>query len=284
MDKIKIMTDTASDITLEIAEKYGIHLVPINFVIDGKNVKDKIDISTAEFYKYMSTHCEIPKTSQVTVADHIDEFKKFCDEYSIIYVTISSKGSGSMQSAVLAKNEILEENPNADITIIDSMSFTYGYGYHVIQAAKMANAGAKKEEIISMLRERIPKTEIILSVETLEYLQKGGRISPTAKILANVLDITPILAVEDGLVMSREKVRGKKKVISKMTDMVLQNADLESDMPIIIMQGNVPDKAEKMRDMIAEKTGRNDSEIVEVGACIGIHTGPGVIAYIYQKK
>lgn len=284
MDKIKIMTDSASDITLADAEKYGIHIIPINLTIDGKSIKDRFDITIEEFYDYLETHSEIPKTSQITVNDHLEEFKKFSDEYSIIYVPISSKGSGSFQSANIAKNEILEDNPNADITIIDSMSYSYGYGYWVLEAAKMVQNGAKKDEIVSMIEKGLATNSILLAPLTLDYLVKGGRISSTAKIFANVLDINPIMAIEGGLVTSRDKIRGKKKVISKMVDILNEEADHSSDKPIIIMHGMLPEIAQKMKEKLLEKTEFKNVITAEIGPCIGIHTGPGAYAFIYPKK
>lgn len=284
MKKIKIMTDSASDITLADAEKYGIHIIPINLTIDEKNVKDRYDITIEEFYEYLGTHSEIPKTSQVTVSEHIDEFKKFSDDYAVIYVPISSKGSGSYQSACLAKSEIEDENPDTDITIIDSMSYSYGYGYWVMEAAKMAENGASKEEIVEMIKTGLDTNGIILAPLTLDYLVKGGRISPTAKIIANVLDLNPIMSIEDGLVNSRDKVRGKKKVIAKMVDIINEEADHESEKPIIIMHGMLPEIAEKMKEKLLEKTDFKNVIFGEIGSCIGIHTGPGAYAFIYPKK
>ena len=286
MKKIKLITDTASDITLETAKEYGIHLIPINLNIGGKAIKDKYEISNKEFYEYLETHDDIPKTAQISIGEHIDEFKKFVDEYSIIYVPISSKASGTNQSAQLAKNEILEENPDADITIVDSMSFSYCYGYWVIEAAKMAENGSSKEEIVEMLEDRLARTKAVFAVDTLDYLQKGGRISSTAKIVANVLDITPILAIEDGLVVSRDKIRGKKKVIPKMLEIVNEEAEKNTENTVIVIHGNNPEKAEFMREKLLEKTAFTNTVYAEVGPCIGIHTGPGAHAYVYltEKK
>ena len=284
MKKIKLITDTASDLTLEIAKEYDIHLIPINLNIDGKQLKDKYDISNDEFYNYLETHDEVPKTAQISVGEHIDEFKKFVDEYSIIYVPISSKASGTNQSAQLAKNEILEENPDADITIVDSMSFSYCYGYWITEAAKMAKKGASKEEIVEMLEDRFSRTRAVFAVDTLDYLQKGGRISSTAKIVANVLDITPILSIEDGLVVSHEKVRGKKKVVAKMLEILNEEAEQNPENPIIIMHGNNIEKADMMKEKLLEKTSFTNTVYGVVGPCIGIHTGPGAHAYVYLTK
>lgn len=284
MKKIMISTDTASDISLETAEQYGINLIPINITIDGKEYKDRYDISPEKFYELLTESKEIPKTAQVTVLEHMEAFKKYVDEYIIIHVTISGSASGTNQSAHLAANEIMDENPDADITILDPSSFSYGYGQPVIEAAKMANECKTKEEIIAYLTERFEKCTIFFAPETLDYLQKGGRISPKAKILANVLDITPVLAIEEGLVMSKEKVRGKKKVIGKIADMVNETADHDKEQKIVIMHGNDPEKAQKVKQVLIEKTGFTDYEEHILGPTIGIHAGPGAFGVIFQGK
>jgi len=284
MKKVLISTDTASDISLETAEKYGINLIPINLSIDGKEYKDRYDITAEKFYELLPLCDEIPKTAQVTVLEHMESFKKYSDECSIIHVTISANASGTNQSAHLAANEIKDENPDADITILDSSSFSYGYGLYVIEAAKMANEGKSKEDIIDYLTKSFENCKILFAIDTLEYLQKGGRISPKAKILANVLDINPILAIEDGLVINKEKVRGKKKVIGKMIDLINESADYDNVQKIAIMHGNDIEKAEKVKQVLMEKTKFTQCEIEILGPTIAIHAGPGAYGIIFQGK
>ncbi|MBQ8588204.1 MAG: DegV family protein [Clostridia bacterium] len=284
MKKILISTDTASDISPEIAEKYNINLIPINLTINAKEYKDRYDISPEEFYEILPTCAEIPKTAQVTVVEHMESFQKYVDDYSIIHVTISANASGTNQSAHLAANEIMDDNPDADITILDSASFSYGYGVYLIEAAKMANEGKSKEEIIAYLTECFNKCTIFFMLDTLDFLQKGGRISPKAKILANVLDINPILTIQDGLVMNKEKVRGKKKLIGKISDMVSELIDSEKPHKIAIVHSQAPETAEKLRDAIIDKTGMTEYAIETLGPTIGIHTGPGAVGVIFQGK
>ncbi len=284
MKKVKITTDTASDISLETAEKYGIHLIPINLYINGKQLKDRYEISPKEFFEILPKCEEIPKTSQVTVTEHMDEFKKFADEYAIIHIPISANASGTFQSATLAANEIKDENPDADITVVDPASFSYGYGYYVVEAAKMVQEGKSKEEILSFLEDGFSHTKILFAPATLEYLKKGGRISSKAKILADVLDITPILTIEDGLVMSKDKVRGKKKVMGKIADMVNELMDKDHSQPFVIMHGNDEEKMIKFKEVLTERTGKTDFVIEELGPTIGLHAGPGAFGVIFRGK
>lgn len=280
---IKIITDTASDITLDLANKYNIHLIPINLTINGTEYKDKYDISTDEFYKELEKCSELPKTSQITVSQHYDTFKEF-GEYSIIYCPISKNASGSASSAFMAKNMFEEENPESDITIINCETFSYCYGLWVIEAAKMAMNNATKDEIVSMIEENISKTEAIFAVDDLKYLKKGGRISSAENLVANVLDIKPILTIKDGLVVSYDKVRGTKRLYSKLVEILKSNATDDFNQSIVIYHSNSIDKAEKLKEMIAENTNFNNFIIVEIGPTIGIHTGPGALALSYIKK
>ncbi len=284
MKPIKIMTDTCSDITLETAEKYGIHLLPIHIIFGEKEYLDQYDIGAKEFYKMLESSDVHPKTAQVTVQEHTDAFMKYAKDYTIIHIPISANASGTYQSACLARENVIEENPDADIHIFQNDRFSYGYGFWVIEAAKMASEGKSADEILSMLKEKIYNTEIIFSVSTLDYLQKGGRISSASKVIANVLDITPILEIKDGLVVSKEKVRGSKKVFSKMAAILSENISDDTEQTICVMHSDDIERANKLIEKIKENTPYTNFKTEHLGPCVGIHAGPGAIGVIYQKK
>lgn len=284
MKPVKIITDTCSDITVEIAEKYGIHLLPIHILFGDKEYLDRYEISAGEFYDKLKSSDVHPKTAQITVQEHMDAYLKFADDYTIIHIPMSANASGTYQSACLARQNVLEEKEDAEIYVYENCQLSYGYGLWVIEAAKMASEGKSAEEILDMLDKKIKNVEVLFSVSTLDYLQKGGRISSTAKIIANVLDISPILAVEGGLVVSKEKVRGSKKVIGKIASMVAENALDDAQQKIYILHGDDIDKANKLMEKIKEITPFTNFETEIIGPCIGIHAGPGAFGVIYQKK
>lgn len=284
MKPIKIITDTCSDITPEIAEKYGIKLLPIHIIFGEEEYLDGFEITTDEFFEKLTSGSDHPKTAQVSVQEHTDAFMSLADDYEIIYVPISANASGTYQSAVLAKNTVLDEKEDAVIHIFENNTFSYGYGLWVIEAAKMASEGKSSDEILTMLSDKIFSTDIILNVQTLDYLQKGGRISSASKIIANVLDISPILAIEDGLVVSRTKVRGSKKVFGKMVSIVDENCGGNYDQTICIMTGPNTEFADKLIEVFKEKTQFKNFICGKIGACIGTHTGPDVLGIIYQTK
>ena len=284
MKKIKIITDTASDITLEKAKEKDIHLIPINININGVSYKDRYDIDCKSFNKMLSESDEIPKTSQITVSEHYDEFKKFSNDYIIIYCCISAESSGTIQSANMAKQMILEENPDSQIYIVECHTFSYCYGYWMIKAADMAKQGATVQEIIDMFETNSGNTEAIFVVDDLTYLEKGGRIKPATKIIGNLLDIKPILTIEDGLISSIDKVRGTKKVNKKLLEILTENISDDYNQDVFIFHIDALDRATQLKQLLEENTPYKNSIIVEVGPTISVHAGPGTLGYGYLKK
>ncbi len=281
MKKIQLITDSASDINLSLANEKGIHVIPMNITFGDKSYKDQYEMTTDEFYARIRTEADLPKTAQVSINDFQEVFVKYVD-CDIICFLLSSKASGTYQNACIAKKMVEEEYPDASITVLDSNSFTYAYGMWLVYAADMVNAGASVDEITSFLTECGKNTEIMLTVDNLDYLQKGGRIKSSAKIIANVLDLHPILYTEDGLIMSFSKVRGTKKLIDKLADIVAER--ISDDHRIAVLDADAPESGEKMKEAILSRI--PDAQIMRsaVGACIGVHAGPGAFGVIYRKK
>ncbi|HSQ33311.1 MAG TPA: DegV family protein, partial [Peptostreptococcaceae bacterium] len=216
MSNIKVVCDSLSDIPKTLIDEYDIDVVPLTIIIEGKEYRDGVDISINEFYKKLRTEKVIPKTSQATYMQFKEVFDKHIkDGKTILYVGGSSAASGTYQSGIMAKNDI-----DGDIYTFDTMNFSYGSGMQVVQAAKMAKEGKNIEDILKQLQIMKDKMDVIFSVDTLEYLQKGGRISSTKAAIGTMLNIKPILEVRDGLVTNIAQVRGKKNVISKMVELV----------------------------------------------------------------
>ena len=194
MKNIKIICDTMSDLQPGIAEKYDIDILPANIIFNEKEYKAGIDLTTEEFYKMLRSSKEIPKTSQIPILTFMDTFTKYIDEgKTIIYLAGSSAASGIYQTANLVKNQI--EGP---LYIFDTYSLSVGSGMLVEEAAKMAMDGKSVDEIINRLDEMKANSHVYFSVDSLEYLYKGGRISSTKAAVGTLLNIKPILTIEDG--------------------------------------------------------------------------------------
>lgn len=280
MSNIKVVCDSLSDIPKTLIGEYDIDIVPLTIIIDGNEYRDGIDISINEFYTKLRTEKVVPKTSQATYIQFKEVFDKHIkDGKTILYVGGSSAASGTYQSGIMAKNDI-----DGDIYTFDTMNFSYGAGMQVVQAAKMAKEGKNIEDILNQLEIMKDKMDVIFSVDTLEYLQKGGRISSTKAAIGTMLNIKPILEVRDGLVTNIAQVRGKKNVISKMVELVKERGGANlSDKTIGIGHGDNEDELIKLKEMIQKEINPKDIVILDVGTSIGTHAGPGVMGIFYMK-
>lgn len=284
MDKIKIIVDSTSDITLETAEKYDITVLGQTVRFGDETFVETEQLSSKEFWKKLKEFDGFPKTAQINITKFTDAFTKFKDR-KIIFVCLSSKASGTIQTATLAKNMLLEDYPDADITIVDSESFSYAYGYWVVEAARKAYEGETDvEKLVKVIKDGVKNSNVYFAVDTLDYLKNGGRLSPAAKLLGDVLDIKPILSVVDGLILNVAKVRGSKKVIPKLIDLMLEDGkDLENQ-EIVIFNSDNKETVEKLKAKISEKVNVKGFKDVLIGGTVGANTGPGVIGLMYLKK
>ena len=188
---IKIICDSISDLPIE---KYDIEIIPLTVLFNGKEYLDGENLSNTEFYKMLRESDSMPKTSQATYAQFKSVFEKYNDK-DILYIAGSSSASGTYQSSIIAKND-----GHDNVTVFDTQNLSIGSALFVIKACEMVEKGYSIKEIASKLEELKSSEEVIFSVDNLEYLKMGGRISSTKAILGNLLSIKPILEVKDGLV------------------------------------------------------------------------------------
>ncbi len=280
MANIKIITDSMADIPKSLVEEYGIIVVPLTINFSDGEYRDGVDLTNEEFYNKLSNEKELPKTSQVSPNTFIGVFQGLLEGgKEIICINGSSKASGTYQAAVLAKSEL-----NTDkIDVFDTMALCFGAGYFVYEAAKSVRNGETRRQIIEKLMMIKTKIDHVFTVDTLEYLKKGGRINPMKATLATVLNVKPILTVEGGLVESLDKVRGNKKVISKMIDLAKIRGGDFSNKIVAIAHANNLIKAEELIEAVENELKPKEIILTEIGCTIGTHAGPGTLAIFYHK-
>lgn len=274
MSNIKVISDSLSDIPKELIEKYDIGIVPLTIRLDEVDYKDGVDITTGEFYKKLRSSKEMPKTSQATYIQFKETFEKYIGEgKSILYISGSSKATGTYQSALMAKNEI-----EGDITLFDSLNLCYGCGAQVIKACEMLEEGSSIEDIIKQLEVMRESLYVVFAVDTLEYLRKGGRISTTKAVVGSVLSIKPLIHIKDGALDNVAQVRGKKHVIAKIIEMIKENCgDDLSNKRFAIADGDNKVDVVKLREAVQKEFNPKEIVEIEVGPTIGSHAGPGTI-------
>ena len=282
MSNIQIICDTMNDVPKEIVEKYNIEILPATIVFDGIEYKAGVDIEGDEFYKMLRSSNSMPTTSQVTYATFKDTFEKYLNEgKKILYLSGSSAASGTYQSAMIAKNDIESD----DIHIFDTYSLCIGGGMLIAEAAIMAQESNDIDYIINKLNEYKEKVEVYFSVDSLDYLHKGGRISGTKATIGTILNIKPILKIEDGVVKQKTQVRGRKKIIPTLIEQLkLQVGDDFSDKEVYVGYGDDIEECNKFVEKVKNELSPKSVRIFQIGACVACHSGPDVFGLACLNK
>ncbi len=287
MAKIKLITDTASDLPLKQAEEHNIELLSFGISLNGESYQEQRDLSKEEFYELMAHSDEMPSTSQITAFTFQEVFQKFYEQgyTDLIYVSINASGSATNQNAKQARDMLYEEIPEAkamNIHIIDGENYTMCYGYPVLKAAEMAESGASVEEILAYIKDWISKIGVYFTPSTLKYVRKSGRLTAVAAFAGEVLGLKPIIRISHGKISAPEKVRGEKNIIPKLTDKIL-NVMLP-DSPYLIMQGAKSELADKAEEILTQKLGYPPVERVKIGSAVAVNAGYDLVGIAVLEK
>lgn len=286
MARIKIITDSASDIPQYLVDKYNIAYLPICVVIDGKVYHDRYDLDGRKYIKHLSKMEDIPTTSMIPLELMEKEFRSNLEDYDYqILVTMSAKASGGNNAAHLLKEQLEEElGHESNIIILDSEKFSMLFGKDVVKMAELAANGASLEDVISAFETGKKNGKAFFMVDDLKHLQKGGRIKATTAVIGGLLGIKPILTVNDGLVENIGKERGIQKSLSKIVDMTAEVYDTVNKPKIWLANGYADASCEISVNLLKEKLGDVEIEMYDLGCIIGTHTGPGVVGIIFDQK
>jgi DegV family protein with EDD domain len=277
MAHIKIVTDSTADIPMDVREKLGIVVVPLKVIFGNDTFYDGVDIGSAEFYQKLAQAEELPTTSQPSPVEFMDIYKNFSDQPDTVVLSfhISSALSGTYQSAMLAKS-LLEDQTK--ITILDSKSASYGLGMLVVAAAEAAHAGKSVDEIMALVGQLRNETRIYFIVDTLEYLYKGGRIGKASAMFGSLLNIKPILTIDDGgEVDSVDKVRGHRKALGRIIEILKEDFG-DQTIDVCIAHSEARESAEAVYALINDNFKLNQYSYTSIGPVIGTHVGQGTVA------
>ncbi|MET3210546.1 UNVERIFIED_CONTAM: DegV family protein with EDD domain [Paenibacillus sp. PvR008] len=279
MSNTIIVTDSTADIPQELVDRLGIVIVPLTVMFGNTTYLDGIEMSAAQFYSELVRADELPTTSQPSPARFLETYTTLLEQHpesQIVSIHLSSGVSGTYQSALLGKSMLGKHEDR--ITVLDSKSASYGYGMLVVYAAELAASGHSPVDIVQALEHRQERLCLYFLVDTLEYLQKGGRIGKAAAMIGTLLNIKPILSMDkEGIIYSADKARGHKKATARIIELL--ERDLKGQ-KINIAVGHTADRsaAEAFEAQLAEHFELGDRIYTEVGAVIGTHVGPGTIA------
>ena len=280
---IKIVTDSTSYIPEEFINKYDISVVSLNVIMNGESIRE-VDLDNETFYSKMEESTEIPSSSQPSPDEIYNTFENIIKEgNSIVGIFISSDMSGTVSSANLIKNMLLEKYPTAHIEIVDSRSNCMQMGYVASEAAKAAAAGKSMEEVIDVCTSVINNSRFLFTPDTLDYLKKGGRIGGASALLGTLFQIKPILTVCDGKTTVFTKVRTKKKAVDTLVTTLVNDLQGKELGGVIVHHINCQDEGLSLAAKIKKQLGV-DVQIDTIGPIIGLHVGPGSIGVAYFTK
>lgn len=279
---IKIIADSTCYLPEEYIEKYKIFIVSLNVLLNGSSYRET-DLSNEWFYKEMEKSAVIPTSSQPSIEDFYNTLETQVKEgHDVVGIFLSSDMSGTFSTSNLVKEMILENYPNANIVMLDSRSNCMQAGYAILEAAKAAYENKSLDEVVTIAKNVINNSKFIFVPDTLDYLKKGGRIGGAAALFGTLLQIRPILTVEDGKTTVFTKVRTKKKAVDKIVEAVLEQNSKSPIKGLIVHHINCETEGLDLANRLKDKLGLDDIKIQSIGPIIGLHVGPGSIGVAYH--
>ena len=279
---LRLITDSAADMSLDFAKECDIRILPLTCTVDGKDYLDGVEITSKELMDKMRNGA-MTKTSQINSEVYEKEFEKYVKNgEKILYIAFSSALSGTFNASNIARDLILEKYPDADITIIDSKCASFGLGLAVYKTHLLIKDGVDDGEVIKKAQYYCDNMEHVFTVDNLEYLYRGGRVSRTSAILGTILSIKPVLHVDnEGRLIPLEKARGRKASLKRLVELVGERGKDLKNQTIGIIHGDDIEALNFVKDLIHSKYGCESFIIQEIGGVVGAHAGPGTIAIFF---
>lgn len=280
MSKIALVTDSTCSMPKEMIDKYNITVAPQVLIWGNETLEDGVNITPSEFYSRLKKATVMPSTSQATIGKFHEIYKSLLDQnYQILSILISSKLSGTVNSAVQAKAML---SPDAPIEIIDSNSTAMAMGFHLLVVARAIEQGASLAECVELAQKASQNTGIYFAVDTLEFLHRGGRIGGASRFLGTVLNFKPILELRDGRVEAAERVRTRTKSLNRIVELVEEKIGGRTPVRLASLHASAPEDARIVLDEATKKFNPVESYSSEVSPAIGANIGPGVVGLVYM--
>ena len=288
MSKIRIMTDSASDISYADEQKYAISVIPFPITLGGKTYTSRVDFDNEQFFSLMAQYDEIPKTAQITPFQFQEIYLREAQAgvTDLILVLINSKGSSTYDNSVQAIELFYEEYPEyrdvLHIHSFDGMGYNALYGSPVVHAAQMCADGASLEAILQYLTDILPRRQIYFGIYDLKYAAKSGRIPTAAAFLGTKLNLKPVMKIFDNGITTAAKCRGERKLVEKVAEMSI--ADMEPGSPYELIYGNGPACLEELRRLMVQQLGYEPAAVYQIGAAVAANSGPRVVGAAFTRK
>jgi DegV family protein with EDD domain len=278
--KVRILTDSAADLPSEVLDRYSIGVIPFPVSFASETYLDGVDLDRPTFYSRLAQSAELPKTSQITPATFIEEFTRATsDESDVVYIGLSSGLSGTAQAARMARDMLPDP---AKVFTVDSLAASVGEGILVLRAAEMAKQGASARVIAETCENIRGNLNCIFTIDTLEYLKKGGRITAFKAAMGGMLNLKPVLHVNrEGHIVQLEIARGRKKAVRRLIEIIEEKGKDLASQVIGVNHSRAPEEAEALAAEIRDRFACREVVTGEIGATVGTHVGPGTLSVFF---
>ncbi len=280
MSKIALVTDSTTYMPPELVKKYSISVAPQVLVWGDQTYLDGVDIQPSEFYTRLKTAKEMPTTAQVSVASFQETFQKLVEQGSdVLALLLSAKLSGTVQSAAQAKD--LMGSAGEKVHVIDSQSVAMALGFQVLAVARAVEGGASLKEAIVLAEKSRELTGIFFAVDTLEFIHRGGRIGGAQRFIGTMLNMKPILAIQDGRVEGIERIRTKAKAQDRLLELTIEKVHGRSPVHLATLHANAAEDAKALLAKAEQALHPVESFFTEVSPVVGTHAGPGTVGLAF---
>ncbi len=286
MSNFKIVADSACDLEENYCKENNIKIVPFSISFDEINyMKEHIDITPKQIFDKLTTDDTVAKTSLPSINDYVEIFESILSEGSdVLCVTISNKLSGSVQSALNAAQIVMEDYPDREVVVVDSLHATATEGMLVSIAVDMKNKNYSLTEVKNELLLARENANVIFTVDDLSYLVAGGRLSKTAGMVGSVLSVKPIITLEEGLLEAKAKVRGRKKAIDTILSNTYEKAKNSENTYISVVSTKQDEEQQNLYNTLVEKYPSAKVSKTQLGATIGAHVGPTALGIAFMNR
>lgn len=283
--KIVVLTDSACDLPVELAEKSGVDIMGFSITVDGKSYLEREDFTFDEYYDMLRGCESVPSTAHITMTQFLGRFLEFDEQgvQEVLYVSINAGGSATNDAAQMAQKAFYKERPESalKIHIVNSHTYSMAYGWFVAEAARKLHNGAAMPEVLEWLEDAFSRVEILLAAYSLKFMKKSGRISAAAAFAGELLGLRPIISLNDGESIVRKKVRGDKEVLPALVEYAEAHMDDTRQYAI----GGTDDAIMQELAAICRKRWKAEPfSIFKLGAAVATNTGPDAIAIVYMGE
>jgi len=282
MSQVAVVSDSCTSLPDTFFEKYGITMVPYFVNIGKESLRDLIDIQRDEFLEHLRHAKELPKSANPGAGDYLEAFKSAAKRANeVVSVHMTSIGSGAYQAARIAKEMALEALPDVRIELVDTLNVSMAHGWMALEAARAAMFGASLDKVLALIKRMIPVTRMLQTADTLRYLYMGGRIGRAKHLFGSLLNIKPIISMEEGEIVALGQERSRKRAYERMIELIAEKVGRGARIKAAIVHAADEDSAQVLRGMVEESFSCEEMLVTELSSALAVHTGPGTVGVCY---